>query len=62
MKYSIHMHFSFSTTRTDLGIDFVREHAFTKAHGDRDGVNNILIVVTDGHADQEDKTKVNQDL
>ena len=47
-----------SGTRTDLGLKFVRQEAFTKAHGDRDGVNNILIVVTDGKSNKADLTKV----
>lgn len=37
-------------TSTDTALRFVERNAFTKAHGDRDHVVNILIVMTDGHS------------
>jgi collagen type VI alpha len=49
------------TTHTELGLNFIRNNAFTKAHGDRDGVNNILIVITDGASTLPDKTKLEAD-
>ena len=52
------LHVPHSNTHTELGLKFIRENAFTKAHGDRDKVANILIVVTDGQSTEPAKTKV----
>ena len=41
-----------------MGLDFVRQNAFTKPHGDRDNARNILIVVTDGQSTRPDLTRV----
>jgi len=35
-------------TRTDLALKYVEANSFTNAAGDRPGVANILIVMTDG--------------
>lgn len=37
-------------TNTDTALKFVDGNAFTKPHGDRDHVVNILIVMTDGQS------------
>lgn len=37
-------------TNTDTAIKYVDGNAFTKPHGDRDHVVNILIVMTDGQS------------
>ena len=39
-------------TRTDLAIKYVEQHSFKPATGDRPGVANILIVMTDGKSNQ----------
>ncbi|XP_035826806.1 uncharacterized protein LOC101848762 [Aplysia californica] len=48
-------------THTELGLKFIRNNAFTKAHGDRDRVANILIVITDGQSTEPAKTKIEAD-
>ena len=35
-------------TRTDRALEAVRDDVFTKKNGDRSGVNNVMIVLTDG--------------
>jgi len=35
-------------TRTDLALNYVEANSFRNAAGDRPGVRNILIVMTDG--------------
>ena len=52
------MYFYARSTHTDQGLNFVRQQAFTAAHGDRSGVSNILIVVTDGQSTDSAATKV----
>ena len=57
-KFTLSLYPFLSNTHTDLGLDFVRQQAFTKSHGDRDNVNNILIVITDGQSSEPPKTSV----
>ena len=58
LKAAIHnIKYRGGNTQTGHALDFVRQNAFTHAHGDRNRVANILIVVTDGrssnHADMQ---------
>ena len=39
-----------SSTLTDLALDHVRTNSFTTAAGDRPGVPNVAIVLTDGQS------------
>ncbi|XP_071091672.1 uncharacterized protein [Haliotis cracherodii] len=48
--------YSGGSTATDEALSFVKNQAFTKAHGDRDKVANILIVMTDGQSNVKAKT------
>ena len=43
-------------TRTDLALKFVEGRSFKAATGDRPGVSNILIVMTDGKSNQPQLT------
>ena len=44
-------------TRTDLALKHVATNSFTSAAGDRPGVANILIVMTDGQSNQPTLTR-----
>ena len=50
--------FEARSTHTNLGLDFVRTNAFTQAHGDRPGVPNYLILLTDGKSWRPVETKI----
>ena len=41
---------------TYLALDYVRTNSFTTAAGDRPGVPNVAIVLTDGYSSNRDKT------
>ena len=57
-----HLLFSFHrTTHTDRGLKLV-ETAFDKINGGRDGVKNVLIVMTDGKSHNQNLTKVRDHL
>ncbi|KAK7493781.1 hypothetical protein BaRGS_00014922 [Batillaria attramentaria] len=51
-----HISYHAGNTHTDEALQFVRQNAFTKAHGDRDRVANILIVMTDGKSNNKQAT------
>ena len=54
-----HLLFSFHrNTYTDRGLKLVETTAFTKNNGGRDGVKNVLIVMTDGKSKKPNATKV----
>ena len=49
--------YSSGNTRTDLALKYVEANSFTPAAGDRPGVPNILIVMTDGQSTQPSLTQ-----
>ena len=48
----------FRRTFTGKGLKYVREKAFTTEHGARDGINDVLIVITDGESTDRTNTQV----
>jgi len=46
------------TTNTATALDYVRTRMLTEAAGDRDNVHNIVIVITDGRANNFNATVV----
>lgn len=45
-------------TNTAAALNFVRNNSFTKAHGGRDGVPKVLIVLTDGQSSSPPDTAI----
>ena len=45
-------------THTFLGLDFLRSTSFTESAGDRPGVPNVAIVMTDGESSGKTKTVI----
>ncbi|VDI45390.1 Hypothetical predicted protein [Mytilus galloprovincialis] len=43
-------------TKTYLALDHARESSFTKKNGDRPGIQNIALVMTDGGSDNQQRT------
>ena len=43
-------------TATDLGLDYIRNHGFKHASGDRHDAPNIVIVLTDGKSNDPGRT------
>ena len=52
-----HISYNSGGTRTDLALKYVESHSFKPATGDRSGVPNILIVMTDGQSNQPTLTR-----
>ena len=43
-------------THTWVALDYIRKNSFSKKSGGRDGVSNILIIITDGGSNERWKT------
>jgi collagen type VI alpha len=47
---SLDFYNKFGTTNTPSALESARDQHFTKSRGDRDGVQNVIIIVTDGYS------------
>ena len=47
---ALNLHYMGGDTNTDLALRKAREEVFTSANGDRVGVRNIIVLVTDGRS------------